>query len=82
MNIIKSYSKLTKEVKDYLSASYPEGFEGYTKTLTIKEDTYLVIPLKFGSENYMIKLRKLIKDEGKIDFSKIGWEGELPGEEA
>lgn len=71
MNIIKSYTKLTKEVKEFLVSSYPNGFEGYTKSVQIKGESFLVVPLRFGSENYYIKLTKLTKDKGSFDIASL-----------
>lgn len=75
MNIIKSYNKLSADLKVSLKTIYPDGFESFTKTISIKGEQFLVVPLQFGEVNYLIKLKKLQVDKGKIDFSKVKWEG-------
>ncbi len=76
MNVIKSYNKLSADLKEGLSAFYPDGFERFTKTISIKGDQYLVVPFQFGDSNYLVKLKKLQVDKGDVDFSKIKWEGQ------
>lgn len=75
MNIIKSYNKLSADLKENLSAIYPDGFERFTKIISIKGEYFLVVPFQFGEANYLIKLKKLQVDKGNVDVSKIKWEG-------
>lgn len=75
MNVIKSYNKLPADLKEGLSAFYPDGFERFAKTISIKNDQYLVVPFEFEGSNYLVKLKKLQVDKSNVDFSKIKWEG-------
>lgn len=75
MNIIKSYNKLSADLKESLKAIYPDGFERFTNTISIKGEQFLVVPFRFGEANYLIKLKKLQVDKGNVDVSKIKWEG-------
>lgn len=75
MNIIKNYSKLTADLKENLKSSYPEGFDSFTSTIKIGDTLYLVVPMSFGTEKYLIKLKKLHVDKGNFNVSSVGWDG-------
>lgn len=76
MNIIKNYNKLSADLKEGLSALYPNGFERFAKTISIQGQQFLVVPFQFGDANYLIKIKKLQIAKGEVDFSKINWKGQ------
>mgnify|MGYP006145827811 FL=1 len=71
MNIIKSYSKLSNELKDLLNETYPAGFASVASKVNLKDGQYLVIPFIYQDVNYLIKIKKLSVDKRTFDVTKM-----------
>lgn len=69
--IIKSYDKLTPELKKMLKQQYPDGYaDDIIKLTNAKKEVFFAIPLETEDYVYLIKLetQKVINDDNTEDF--------------
>lgn len=76
MNIIKSYNKLSSDVKAIFKTTYANGFEGFIRTIKLGDKHFTVVPLTLGTDNYLVKLKQVPTDKKEFDPSKIQWDAE------
>lgn len=77
MNIIKSYGKLSGELRKYFLETYEDGFEGALKVIHLGGKGFYVVPFEHKGDHYLIKISATDVEEEDIDLSTLSTEADV-----